>query len=90
MSENGSSPVLRALGWGLVVVSALWLVLTGGCTLTFLVVLVAGAFGQGGPGSLSGLPAVLLLGAVGIGPGVVLFLVGRSLLKKTRRAGPPA
>ncbi len=44
----------------------------------------------GGPGSLSGLPAVLLLGAVGIGPGVVLFLVGRSLLKKTRRAGPPA
>jgi hypothetical protein len=79
MSESGFG-AQQAIGWLLMVLAGLWLVLTGGCTAVFLVMGLGSLVSPAGDG-LGMLPLVLFCGAIGIGPGVLVFWAGRQLTK---------
>ena len=85
MSETDDH--LRAIvGWALTVVAVLWLLLTGGCSLLFLVMAVGpmltGSMVNDGMGLI---PLVLIVGGIGIAPGVGLFWAGSKLRRPPRK-----
>lgn len=72
------SEVREAFGWLLFVLGALWLLLTGGCTLVFLVGSVASLFTA--PRDAFGvLTMVTIVGGIAVAPGLAMFLIGRHL-----------
>ncbi len=78
------NPVLTAVAWLLIVLGAVWTLLTGGCTLVFLGQLVVTAFrGQSEGGGV--LSIILVVGGLGVLPGLGMFFGGRSLLRSQRK-----
>jgi hypothetical protein len=75
------NPVRNAVGLLLFVLGLIWILLSGGCTLFFLgQEVVPAVHGQGG----AMLTLILIVGGVGILPGVGMFLGGRALLRRER------
>ena len=81
-----TEPVRSGLGWALTVLGVLWLVLSGGCTaLFFLVVLVSVFQGASAAEATSLLIPAILVGTFSIGPGLVLLWLGSSLRRRKRQ-----
>jgi hypothetical protein len=74
--------------WLLIAVGAIWLVLAGGCTLTFLVGSLAPLLHQPDPSSagMGMLPIIFFCGVVGIVPAVLILWGGLAL--RPRRPSP--
>jgi hypothetical protein len=81
MTETGSG-VRNALGWFLMVLAGLWLLLTGGCTVLALITMVGSALASGYGGGFGSLGLVLVFGAIGIAPGLLVFLLGWRLSRR--------
>ncbi len=85
-SPANPNPVLVALGWLLVVLGGVWTLLTGGCSLFFV---VSGAMsavgGRPSASELNLLPLYLALGAAGVVPGALILWGGLTVLKDQRR-----
>jgi hypothetical protein len=78
------SPAARIFGWLLTVLGGLWVLLTGGCTLTLMAAMAGEAGGDFGSGA--GLLGIyLLIGAVCLAPGAGLLIWGLGLLRRARR-----
>jgi hypothetical protein len=87
MNETGSA-IGRLFGWILITAGGLWMLLAGGCTLTFLVggLLQAMRTPQLA-GTLGMIPLFLGIGLIGAAPGIVLFALGLVVLRRAK--GPP-
>jgi hypothetical protein len=73
--------VSRAIAWLQIVLGAIWLLFTGGCTLTALWNLVLPSTGPDQSVS-SILPIVLVIGAIGSIPGAALVWAGVATLRR--------
>jgi hypothetical protein len=72
-------------GWAVTVLAAVWVLLTGGCTLVFLAMAVGPLFNASMVNDGLGLiPIVLVVGAIGIAPSAALFWVGSKLRRPPR------
>jgi hypothetical protein len=81
-SKSGGNPVVKLFGAMLMAIGGLIATLCGLCSLGFMGFGVFGAFSQGGGVSaLSMIPIALLAGAIPVGIGVALFVVGRGLYR---------
>jgi hypothetical protein len=85
-SPDPEHPVQRFFGGLLLAVGVLWIALSGSCTLLFVgFSLVSALTHGGGMAELRGsLPLELIVGAIGIAPGLAFFFGGRALLKSAR------
>jgi hypothetical protein len=72
---------VRIFGWVLALVGGLWVLLSGGCTLAFL---VGGLAGGGGSGDLQLAMTFAAIGAVCILPGAGLLYGGWTILRKRK------
>ena len=72
---SGGGDVQRLIGLVLIVIGALWLVLTGLCSAAF-------AIGLAGEGNLNDLGGVLMIGAPSALIGGLIYAIGRWLRPK--------
>jgi hypothetical protein len=80
--KPAGNPVTKLFGAMLMAIGGLIATLCGLCSLGFMGFGVFGAFSQGGGvGALGMIPIALLAGAIPVGIGVALFVVGRSLYR---------
>ena len=86
MSEPPSS-VRTVFGWLLVLLGALWVLFTGGCTLMFVGPGVADLM-RDPAASSGGLAFFLVIGLVCVSPGVAALWVGIDMVRRPRT--PPA
>ena len=73
-----TTSVGSAIGWLLLILGGLWLLLTGGCTLVFLVGSIASVF-TSPRDALGVITMVTMVGGLAIAPGLAMFLIGRHL-----------
>lgn len=73
----------RVFGWLLTVFGGLWVLLTGGCTLTLMTVM-AGEVGRDLNAGMQMFLMYLVIGAVCVAPGAGLLIWGLLLLRKPR------
>lgn len=84
MTEGqNASPARRFFGWMLTVLGGLWVLLTGGCTLT-LTGIMASEMGGNFTDDARMLLVYLALGAVFVAPGAGLLIWGLALLRRRR------
>jgi hypothetical protein len=81
MSE-GSSAVRAGLGGLLAVLGALWVLLSGGCTLYFLAGSIPAALRASSSGEQEMLTLVAVIGSLCVAPGAGLLWVGIWLLRR--------
>lgn len=87
MSDTGSA-IGRLFGWVLITAGGLWILLAGGCTLTFVVgALLQAARTPSTLGVLGAIPLFVAIGFAGAAPGILLFALG--LIVRRRAKGPP-
>lgn len=85
-SRDGDAPSAgrRIFGWMLTVLGGLWVLLTGGCTLTLMAAMAGEAGGDFSSGA--GLLGIyLLIGAFCLAPGAGLLIGGLALLRRPGR-----
>jgi hypothetical protein len=75
------SPGMRVFGWLLGLLGGLWVLLTGGCTLTFL---IGGLSNGAGNGDMQAALLFLAIGAVCILPGAGLLFGAWAILRKRK------
>jgi hypothetical protein len=85
MSEAEHKPSDRSfVATVIIVIGIAWMSLTGFCTAFFT---VTGLFGGGGVSELlTGLPIIALVGAICTLPGFLIWLLGRWLRNRRKRA----
>ncbi len=71
------STVRELIGWLLLLLGALWVLFTGGCTLMF----VSPTFSSSSNGAL----AFLVIGAICIAPGAAVLWLGVHMVRSERR-----
>ena len=81
MSQD--NPISRVFGWLLTILGGLWVLLTGGCTLT-MILAMAGEIAHNPGASLALVGTYLLIGAVCVAPGAGLLIWGLYLLRRPK------
>jgi hypothetical protein len=81
-SKRGGNPVVKLFGAMLMAIGFLVAALCGLCSLGFIGLGFFSSFGQpNSAGALALVPVALLVGAIPVGFGVLLFIGGRSLYR---------
>ena len=86
MSDK-SSPMRKVVGWGLVLLGALWVLLTGGCTVVFVGTAISGLMREPSGGAQD-LVLSFFTGLICVAPGVAALWVGIDMVRRPRT--PPA
>lgn len=88
MSDTGDQ-IRRLFGWVLITAGALWTLLAGGCTLTFVSeALRSMHHASEAPGIVGFIAFAVAIGSVGASPGIALLVFGL-ILRRPKPSPPP-